>query len=114
MEIIRSYYNSDDDLIRVDRLHLEVRSNTKGIVNHQGIGTNTNVVRKLSIQPLHIAVGTAPGTPVSRVIAKLEVTGICDSIETSTGKYTWAKWHKGDGTDYILDMSDLPGCGDTV
>lgn len=114
MEVIRSYYNASDDLIRVDRLQLQIATSNKGIITYTGDGTKTIGKRKLTTQSLHVSTGGTPGTPVSRVVDKLEVIGDYNELETTSAKYQWAKWERGDGTDYILDMSDLPGCGDTV
>lgn len=111
MKITRIYYNAADDLIRLDALRLDVQPISTGIVTHQDNGLNVSATRRLSTQTFHISSG---GTPVSRVVDKIEITGAYDEITVASGAYTSAAWNRGDDTQLILDMSDLPVNGDTV
>lgn len=106
MEVIRSYYNGDDDLIRLDTITLQHNTNFKNIVTYSDI-TNVSYKRNLKTKVIHIN----SGTPASRVVAKIEVIGDFDTLDSG---YTFAKWTRGDGTEFIMDMTDLPVITETV
>lgn len=107
MEVIRSYYNDVDDLIRIDILSLDMSMTYKGIVTYKGT-TGVKSTRRLKTQPVY---SNKSGTPVSRVVDKIEVVGDFDSLDAD---YTHARWNRGDGTELIMNMTDLPIIGATV
>ena len=98
LEITRIYRNSSGDEVRIDTIIMVRKRNV--IVD--GVSTPT-FRRELKTTLLH--------RPADRVVSTLEVIGSYDSIDTSTGDYTWATW---DSPSARANMSDLPGIGDTV
>lgn len=109
MWVTRTYYNSSSDLLRVDKLQLEVSINSDNIVKYKGTGIrdNMSVRRLLDTIPVH-------ATGVARTVNEIEVTGNYDSLEVSSGNYAFAYWDRDDGTMLEMDMTDLPIIGSTV
>lgn len=105
MQLIRTYYNSTD-LLRIDYLGLELHVSYAPIVRYTGEGPKFSARRTLQTKLDHT-------TSDTRTVDKIEIVGDFDTIETSSGNYTWAKFVDGD-TTYVLDMSDLPGIGAAV
>lgn len=100
MQVTRQYKNEAGDDIRIDMITLIRKGNTIA-----SKATTHTFVRKVDKQPIY------NNTIADRDVAEIEVIGDFDSIETSSGSFTWAKWTSPVAT---LDMSDLPSIGDTV
>lgn len=106
MEITRSYYNSSE-LIRIDKIYMRQRSNFGAIIRYQEPTPKFIYIRKVVTTRLN-------STGTTRTVDAIEVIGDYDTIEASTGDYAWASLTVGDSSIIRVDMSDLPGIGDTV
>ena len=100
MQLTRQYKNASGDDLRFDMITLDRKGNTIA----SKASTHT-FKRNLKTQPLYNS------NVANRVVAEIEIIGDFSSIETSSNDYLWAKW---DSPIATLDMSDLPGIGDTV
>ena len=100
MEVTRQYKNVAEDLVRVDTIIMTRKQNAIAA----NISTHT-FQRTVRVSLVH-------GTGLSdRTVAAVDIVGDYTEIETYSGNFTWAKWASPSAT---LDMSDLPGVGDTV
>lgn len=108
MQINRIYTNSSGDTLRVDELNRQIIPNFEPIVTYDNDGP---IVR---FGPQRIKTTLLNTTGVSRTVAGIQIVGEYTDLETSSGDYQWAKKTLGNDRDLVIEMSNLPGIGDTV
>ena len=108
MQISRTYKNAGGDIIRVDELSLSIMLNEHPATTYKREGSMVRLgPQRIKTIPVH-------STATSRLIAGLEITGDFDTVDEVSGDYAWAEKTLGDGTVACIDMSGLPGIGDTI
>ena len=108
MRVIRMYKNGTDT-IRMDTISITPNHDWGKIATFQadnGMGLVTNTYRS---EPQIFYV-----TGVARTVDGIEVIGDYDAVETVSGNYEWVTKTLGSGQILRIDMSDLPGIGDSV
>lgn len=113
MHVIRIYANSTNETIRVDELHVDPSVNIGEIVRHT-LSQTMPIQQSKRILKTTLVNGTSASYLPDRIVTGIEVSGDYNDIETISGNYEWATKTLGNGSLLRLNMSDLPGIGDTV
>lgn len=113
MNVVRIYTNSTNETLRVDELHIDISVNIGEIVRHT-LSQTMPIQQGKRILKTTLVNSTSSSYGPDRVVAGIEVSGDYSTIETISGDYTWAEKILGNGNSVQLNMSDLPGIGDTV
>jgi hypothetical protein len=98
MKVIRTYKNASGEVIRVDEINMNRKTNT--LAADPQTHTFTPHVNKTNYHG-----------PASRDVASIDVCGDYDSIEGGTGNYDWASWTS---PEALLNTTNLPSVGDTL
>jgi hypothetical protein len=99
MQLTRFYKNTDGADLRVDSITMVERKGPVSMVVTDG----RTYIREIKTTLFY---GVA-----DREITDIEVIGDFDSIETSSGSYSWASWER---PSLDVDLSDLPYVGETI
>lgn len=108
MQLVRSYYNSSEELIRIDEIDISLSYPTKEIVTYS-FGDMTVIpheARKTTV--VHSESYTL------RTVATITVSGDYNDVDDTSGSFLWATWTLGSGQIIRSDMSNLPAVGDTI
>lgn len=108
MEIIRVYKN-DTDTIRIDVLSVSGAANLGRVATYSADNGDS-----LRIGPRKKTTQLINSTGVARTVDGIEIIGDYDTVDTVSGNYAYATKTLGSGQVVRIDMSDLPGLGDTV
>jgi hypothetical protein len=106
MQLTRAYYNYSEDLLRIDDCFLQLEQTYEHVVKYTGNHASYRAKRVVRTENYH------DGAVGDRQIMKVVVTGDYDSLDTTD--FEWARWNRGDGHYWAMDMSDLPAAGDTI
>ena len=107
MQLVRSYYNSGEELLRIDEIDFQLSYPTKEIVTYT-FGDMTVIPREERKTTLVQTVSY-----LAREVATITLSGDYGESDNS-GDFLWATWTLGNGQIVTSDMSNLPGVGDTV
>lgn len=108
MQLVRSYYNSGDELLRIDEIEFDLSYPTKEIVTYS-FGDMVVIPKE---RRKTTNVNTVSYT--AREVSSITITGDYTDLEEVSGDYTWATWTLGSGQIITTDMSNLPKVGDTL
>lgn len=99
MQLTRFYKNTEGADLRVDSIIMVERRGPASMIVTDG----RTYIREINTTLFYGV--------TDREIASIEMIGDFDSIETSSGSYSWVSWER---PVLDLDLSDLPFVGETI
>lgn len=102
-EVTRIYRNSANNDLRIDTLYLSQKMDNIVVGANSSTKSGHVYQRELSVIKMY--------KDTDRVVDSIELIGSFDYVEPSSGNFLYATW---ESPSAQLDMSDLPGLGDTV
>jgi hypothetical protein len=116
MYVTRLYYNSTDDVIRIDQITRELGLPNPVLLPRVGNDPGLQPSFGPQLVKTTIIVSGSLTAMTNRTVAKVEVTGDYDSYDTTGAPYNilWASKTIGNGQIILIDMSGLASVGDSV
>jgi len=120
MEIIRTYYNSLDEILQQHRISISVSPPNTYVPSQFASGDDLKMIlgpQIVRVEPVvssaSLAGASAGG---SREISNIEISGDFDTYDTTGPDYNleWATKTLASGQEVTFDMSNLPKIGETI